>query len=176
MAYCNNVTLKAIPVDCEANVGGIKKVWLALYEDGVFTLDASGETVSAVTLSSGSTWNAFNFRKGSSSMNSTLNVDETNGISYVQTDLAMIFSKMETKKRTAVAALAAAQVVGIVLDANSHYWALGFSEAVAATAGTGETGTARGDANQYTITLTDIAPSYPYEIPASVIEGLNLPE
>lgn len=175
MAYCNNITLKNIPIDCEANVGGIRKVWLTLFEDGIFTLDEAGEAVSGVTVS-GTSWNAFNFRKGSSNMTSTLNVDETTGVNYVQTDLAMVFSKMQTEKRTAVAALAAAQVAGIVLDSNGKFWALGMDEPMGSTAGTGETGTARGDANQYSVTLSDISKEYPYEIPASVIKTLNLPE
>lgn len=36
---CNSIQLANIARDCEANVGGIKKVWLTNYADDMFQLD-----------------------------------------------------------------------------------------------------------------------------------------
>ncbi len=52
----------------------------------------------------------------------------------------------------------------IVKDANGKLWYLGYNEPVTATAGTGQTGTAATDGNNYQITLTDQSDTYPYEV------------
>ena len=94
-------------------------------------------------------------------------------MNYVATELVLQFSKMETRKRIEMAALAVGELVFIVKDANGKFWYLGMDEAVTASAGNGQTGQAIGDGNFYSITLTDNANSWPYEVLASVIEGLN---
>ena len=59
-----------------------------------------------------------------------------------------------------------------VKDANGIYWYLGYDEPVNASAADGQTGTARGDANRYTITLQDNSKEMPMEVEASIIDGL----
>ena len=156
------ITLNGIAYDCQPSVGGIKEVYLhAGFADGMFTLDASGESATALTVTSG--WTKYEFRRGTGSMTSTLNVDEANGVNYVQTDLSLSFAKQETAKRIEMAALAVGEVQALVVDCNNHKWALGFNEGVAASAAGAETGAARGDGNKYTLTLTDYSESFPYE-------------
>lgn len=162
---------KGISGACDTSMGGITKVLLTEYSDALYTLNSAGTEVSAV--SSGATWYEFTFRKGSSSMTSTLNVDDANGINYVSTELQMQFGKMETSKRVAVAALAKSELAGIVKDSNGKYWALGLSEAVTASAGEGATGAARGDSNHYSITLLDNHDTYPLEVQSEVVAGIT---
>ena len=153
---CNSIQLANIARDCEANVGGIKKVWLTNYADNMFQLDASGSSITGVT------------------SGKTLNVDEAAGTNFIQSDLVLQFSRMETAKRTAIAALSLGEVCGIVLDCNGKYWALGFDEPMTTSSGVGQTGTARTDSNNYSITLTDFAKTYPYEVAQSVVDGLQV--
>lgn len=94
-------------------------------------------------------------------MTSTLNVDSANGTNYVSTELVMQFNRMETAKRIAISALALSDVCAIVEDANGNRYALGISEPVNATAGSGQTGQAKGDGNFYSITLTDEHNEFP---------------
>ena len=169
---CNSIQLANIARDCEANVGGIKKVWLTNYADNMFQLDASGASITGVT--SGKSWYTYEFRKGTGSLTSNLNVDEAAGTNFIQSDLVLQFSRMETAKRTAIAALSIGEVCGIVLDCNGKYWALGFDEPVTSSAGVGQTGVARTDSNNYQITLTDISKSYPYEVAKSVVDSLQI--
>lgn len=169
---CNSIQLANIARDCEANVGGIKKVWLTNYADNMFQLDASGSSITGVT--SGKTWYTYEFRKGTGSLTSNLNVDEAAGTNFIQSDLVLQFSRMETAKRTAIAALSLGEVCGIVLDCNGKYWALGFDEPMTTSSGVGQTGTARTDSNNYSITLTDFAKTYPYEVAQSVVDGLQI--
>lgn len=168
---CANQTITGIEKDCSTSKGGINVVYLANYDD-VTAVETTEGKVTGITVAEGKKFLAYNFRKGTGSMTSTLNVDPANGVNYVTTDLALTFLKMDTAKRIEMSALAVNELVAIVKDANGVYWYLGMDEAIAATAGDGATGTARGDGNRYTITLQDTSSTFPFEVEASVVEGL----
>lgn len=172
MAYCNQ-TLAGIQLDCAASLGGIKAVYIANYGDvtSVEVDDANG-LITGITMAEGATFKGYQFRKQTGSMTSTLNVDETAGINYVSTELSLVFTKMETAKRIEMSALALGQLAVIVLDSNGKYWYLGKDDYVSSTAGGGATGTAKGDQNAYTLTLTDESDTFPYEISADAVEGM----
>lgn len=168
---CANQTITGIEKDCSTSKGGINVVYLLNYDD-VTAVETTEGVITGITVAEGKKFLAYNFRKGTGSMTSTLNVDPANGVNYVTTDLALTFLKMDTAKRIEMSALAVNELVAIVKDANGVYWYLGMDEAIAATAGDGATGTARGDGNRYTITLQDTSSTFPYEVEASVVEGL----
>ena len=161
-------TLSGITLDCQSSMGGIKKVWLANYVDDAALLGADG-IISGFT--GVTTWYEYSFRKNTGSMTSTLNVDAANGVNYVSTELSLVFTKMDTAKRIEMSALAVSEVMAVVEDANGKRWFLGFDEPIAASAGTGETGTAKTDGNKYTLTLTDESATFPYEVSAEVELG-----
>ena len=172
---CNSITLKGIIRDCNPNMGGIQKVWMILKSD--ITNDPTPEQgmdkITELTVAEGEgKVNAFNFRKGAASMTSNLQKDDTNGSYFWLTDLVMNFQRMETSKRAAIMALTLAEACAIVQDANGVYWFLGLDEYLAATAGTAETGTAKTDANKYSVTLQDSSLALPYEIEKSVAEAI----
>lgn len=180
-------TLNGIILDCETSVGGIKEVYIAHYEDVVgkltvastITVDSNpeaepqtldGDMITAIDAAG--KFKRYQFRKQTGSMTSTLNVDEVAGINYVSTELSLVFTKMETKKRVEIAAMAVGQLAVIVKDGNNKFWFLGFDDYVSSTAGSGNTGTSKGDSNNYSITLKDESDSYPYEVHPSIIEAL----
>lgn len=174
MAYTQCSQINAgINARCDTSMGGIIEVAIANYEPGIFTLSTNDVSAS---VEAPIKWYGFRFRKGTSSMNSTLNIDDANGVNYVSTELTMIFGKMDTAKRLAIAGLAAGEVVAVVKDANGKYWALGFDEPVTASGGEGVTGTARGDGNHYSITLLDNSTSFPYEVSngAAVFDAIQV--
>ena len=160
---CNSI--KEFTYDaCQANLGGIKNVWLANYVEGAATISESGETEGVVTAFADNVeWVKYPMRKNVASMTSTLNTS-TEGATYVSTELAMVFSKMETQKRLAIVALALGEAMALVEDSNGKLWFLGKDAPLTATAGTGETGTAKGDRNAYTVTLTDESLEFPHEV------------
>lgn len=162
-------TLKGIPVECTSNVGGIRKAWICDYTDltGITVGTQGMITEIAEGIFKG---HEYCFKKNTSSMTSTLNVDAANGVNFVQTDLALVFSKQDTDKRIELSALSLGEVGVLVLDANGKYWLLGKEEPVTATAGGAETGTNRTDGNKYTITLTDYASTYPYEVDSAAAQ------
>lgn len=167
---CSNQTIAGLCKDCEGSLGGIVSVYLADWKEGIFTV-ASG---AVSTVDSATTFYEYQFRKNTGSMTSTLNIDPANGVNFVQTDLVMLFSRMETKKRIEMAALSVGQLAGIVKDANGKYYALGVSEPLEASAGDGQTGTARTDGNRYSITLTDNQETFPPLIPDDVMATVTI--
>ena len=174
---CNSITLKGIVRDCNPNMGGIQKVWMILKSDITaepeLGTDQDIDKITTLTVAEGEgKVNAFNFRKGAASMTSNLQKDDTNGSYFWLTDLVMNFQRMETSKRAAIMALTLAEACAIVQDANGIYWFLGLDEYLGATAGTAETGTAKTDANKYSITLQDSSLELPYEIEKTVAEAV----
>ena len=164
MAYCNQ-TLAGITLDCSNNKGGIKRVFIANFGDvKSFEMDAEGGKITGLTMDSDATFKAYQFRKNTGSMTSTLTADETNGLNFVTTELALVFTKMDTAKRIEMAAISLGQLAVICEDSNGIYWYLTPDDYASASAGTGETGTAKGDRNAYTLTLSVENDSYPIEI------------
>lgn len=166
---------KGINASCDTSMGGIKKVFLLNTEvEATVSSGSTGDDM-VTALSGTTTANTFEFKfkKGAANMTSTLTVDAANGVNYVSTELQMTFSKMEAGKRTAIAALSIGQVKGVVVDANGNGWFLGYDEPLEASAGTGQTGAAKGDGNNYQITMTDESVTYPYPVAPSVIAELE---
>lgn len=174
MAYCISATLAGIPTDCQPNMGGISKVFIANYQDDIFTItEESGETKGVVTaLKSGVTWNEYNFRAESSNFTSTLNKTADGG-NYVSTEIVLNFARMETSKRIEMNALALNDLAVVVKDNNGKYWAFGIDRQVTSSAGSGESGTAFGDANRYSITLLSNDGRFAPELTSSAIASLS---
>lgn len=172
MAYCNQ-TLNGIILDCSNSLGGIKTIYIANYGDVTdVAVDAENGEITGLTMADSAVFKPYQFRKQTGSLTSTLTVDETAGVNYVSTELSLVFTKMETAKRIELSALSIGQLAVIVEDSNGKYWYLGKDDYVSATAGGGQTGVAKGDGNNYTLTLKDESDTYPYEIQKAAVEAV----
>lgn len=168
MSACSK-TLVGTTVDCEPSMGGIVKAWIAPANDNATVTESAGVITNISNISE---YHAFNFKKNTGSMTSTLNVDIANGVNFVTTNLVLQFNRMDTEKRIEMQALALSDMQVIVKDANGTYWFLGKDEYVNASAGQGHTGTAKTDCNNYQITLTDESIEFPFTVAESVIDQL----
>ena len=158
-------TISAYTFDvCSNSIGGVKRVWLANYKDDAISA-TSADVITA--FASGVTWTQFPFRKNTASMTSTVNINDEGG-NYISTELTMLFSRMDTQKRLAMNALMLAEVMAIVEDCNGKRWFLGHDNPLACSAGEGATGTAKGDSNRYSITLTDDSLEFPQEVSGDI--------
>ena len=166
-----NQTLSGLVKDCSPSMGGITEVLLANRED-VSSVTAETGKVTEITMASSAKFKKYSFARNTGSMTSTYTIDQASGVKYVTTDLLLQFNRMETAKRVEISALAVNDLVAIVKDANGIYWYLGYDEPVNASAGDGQTGTARGDANRYTITLQDNSKEMPMEVDSTIIAAL----
>lgn len=166
-----NQTLSGIVKDCSPSMGGITEVLLANRED-VSAVTANTGKITEITMASSAKFKKYTFARNTGSMTSTYTIDQASGVKYVTTDLLLQFNRMETAKRVEISALAVNDLVAIVKDANGIYWYLGYDEPVNASAGDGQTGTARGDANRYTITLQDNSTEMPMEVDPTIVAAL----
>lgn len=163
---------------CEGNVGGVTKIWLANVDDvsGITIGSNSGLTddgITAITMSGSSKFQEFPIKKNTANFTATLTVND-NGSSYVSTVLAFNMPRMKADKRAAMQALMMAEAIAIVKDSNGHYWMIGDKDnPLTNTAGTGETGTAKGDANQYTVELTAETNEWPNEVLESAVTSVT---
>ena len=168
-----NQTISGLVADCLPSKGGVAEVYLANYED-VTDITVTDNKVTAITMASGKKFHRYYFRPGTSSMTSTLNVDLAAGVNFVQTDLTMLFSRMETTKRVELSALSVNDLRAICKDSNGVFWLLGEEEPMVASAADGQTGTAKTDANRYSITLQDNNSTWPKEILVGTTDGVSL--
>ena len=166
---CASITLAGIPMSCEPSLGGIKTVYITQYSNVTGTT-VEDDKIATIGLEATAKFYKYSFRKNTGSLTSTLNVDESTGTNYVSNELALVFTKMETAKRIEIAALSIGQCAVVVEDANGKYWFLGKDDYVSASAGTGTTGTAKGDQNAYTLTLSTDSETYPYELSEAAIK------
>ena len=164
-------TLSGLARDCNSNMGGIIEALIAPFDD-VTAVTISDGVVSAITMASSKKFKKYNFNKNTGNLTSTYHIDPASGVRYVTSDLLLQFNRMETTKRVEITALAMSDLAVIVKDANGKYWYLGKDEPVNASAADGQTGTARGDVNRYSITLQDTSLEMPYEVDSTIIDGL----
>lgn len=166
---CSTV-LTGIALDC-ANAGGIKKVYIAPIAD-VSSVTVSAGAVSAITMIATKKFKEYSFRKNTASLTKTATKDDAAGTSFVTSEVALRFAKMDNAKRTEMQALLTGNVYVIVLDNNGEYWFLGYDSYCSASAATGESGTSLGDANQYTINLSAETVEFPQTVDDTIIAAL----
>lgn len=162
--------LTGFSTSCGSNLPSIKKLYIGTFESAKFTytyqkdgenqdvLDADGnqiiEAVSGATLNSGADkWVEFGFRKNTCSMNTEMTVND-NQSHYFTNSCDMIFSKIENSKRLSIESLAAGECTMIIIDSNNQTWLIGAENPVSLTTLSASTGSAVGDNNQYSVTLS----------------------
>lgn len=164
-------TLSGLSKDCAANMGGILEVLIANSADVTGVTVADG-VISTISMATTAKFKRYTFAKNTGSLTSTYTIDPASGVKYVTSELVLQFNRMQTQARVEITALALGDLVCIVKDANGKYWYLGKDEPVNASASDGQTGTARSDANRYTITLQDESLEMPYEVDPTIVEAL----
>lgn len=162
--------LTGFSTSCGSNLPSIKKLYIGTFESGTFTytyqkngenqdvLDADGnqiiESVSGATLNSGADkWVEFQFRKNTSSMDTEMTLNDNSSF-YFTNSATCIFSKIENSKRLALESVASGECTMIIVDSNNQTWLIGAENPVSLSSLTASTGTAVGDNNQYTVTLS----------------------
>lgn len=170
MAYCISYTLAGLSTDCSTSMGGIKNVYIANYQDDIFALDASGNTITGV--SSGVDFYRYDFRQETGNFTSTLEKGD-NGNVYVSTEIQLVFTRQETAKRLEMRALSLNDLAVVVVDNNNKVWGFGIDRPVVSSAGGAETGTSFADRNAYTITLRSVDGTFAPELTADAVTALK---
>lgn len=143
------------------NVGGVDTVYFANFKElvpgagaaNLFTYDDL-TTGQITAISTGATFYTFDTVKETSSLSEAINVNVQNGtLSFVPT-VSLVMNKLDSAKRNLIHMMATGLLVSVVKDNNGKYWMAGFSKGLDVTAVEAGTGTALGDRNGATVTLT----------------------
>ena len=166
------ITLAGILEDCNGQ-GGVKRLFmLDNSKVETYTVDPITEIITNLNTTGDAIFVEYAIRKQTANFTSTLTANEVAGSVYAETVLTATFPKMSAAKRLEIKALGLGSVAVMVEDNNGKYWFLGGKYPVTMTTGVGNTGTNFGDANQFTITLSHISDSLPYEINSTLAESL----
>ena len=176
---CTPFQLTTINTSCGSNLPSIKRMWIGnfgslstvTYNYLTNVTDADGnqvvENVSNIAIDTTAQapqyWVEYNFRKNTCSAGSEMTVND-NGTHYFTNTVNMVFAKQDTPKRLNIEAIASGDVAVIYEDGNGKYWLMNPNDEVNLSTATAETGTAVGDANQYTLTLSQNSANMPFEI------------
>ena len=172
---CNAYTIAGLVNDCARSKGGIKNVYIANYEDVVSVKngeDGNDEKITAITMKEGKKFKKYYFRPNTSSHSDALTRDDANGVNYVTSTLSLVFTRQDTLKRIEMTALCVNDLAVIVEDANGYITYLTKDAPATATEAAGDTGTAAGDGNKYTITLSADNETFPYEVTAQALASV----
>lgn len=170
-------TLSGLARECGVNLGGIKEVYLANFDD-VASVTITSNLITAITMNGtpAKKFYAYVFNPNTSNFTTTIQANRENGSLYFETVLSLVFAKQDATKRVEVNALAQAGMMAIVRDANDVCYLLGYNEPLLMTSGTAETGTAKADRNGYALEFTDAQMQMPYMLDPSdadtIISGL----
>lgn len=165
------MSLTGMTRDCDTNVGGIRKAWIACADRIKSTTVVDG-VIKTIEADSGA-FHEYEFRKQTGSVTTTFTKDDAAGSFYYESAIVFQFSKMETDKRLEISQLAVSDLVMVILDNNGKYWYFGYDEYVTLTDGTAQTGATFADLNGYTLTFTDFSQDLPYPVAEGVIEKLS---
>ena len=172
---CNAYTIAGLVNDCARSKGGIKAVYLANFEDVISAepgTEGDKEKIATITMKEGAKFKRYYFRPNTSSHSDTLTRDDANGVNYVTSTVSLVFTRQDTLKRIEMTALCVNDLAVIVEDANGFVTYLTKDAPATATEAAGDTGTAAGDGNKYSITLSADNETWPYEVTAQALASV----
>jgi hypothetical protein len=171
MSTCNITA--GFQLGCRDNTGGVKRVYILsgsvakVVDNGLFL-------ITAITGSAGSKFFAFDQVNQTANYTETINSSIENGTIFYQQDLVLQFHKYQDSLQNMINTLGAQPNAKIILetqngsaDNNAKFFFLGQYNGMTLSAGTGQTGTAYGDLNGYSLTFTAFEPEPAKEISAS---------
>ncbi len=152
------LTLAGRGVGCKDALGGIKRVYVAEWVDGIWEDIASGE-VSGSTAAI--TFFTYDMTRGSGSLNQTITSDLAAGTVFFDQVCSVTFNKAAASDITEISNLVKGRMAVLVEDNNGNWFVMGHQNGVEVSGGTAQTGTAAGDQNGFTIEFSaqDVAPA-----------------
>ena len=154
----------AIALDCLDAIGGIKTLWVA--SDFDYTTFTAGSTA-GITALSGATGTFYQIQvaKDVASFTETFNVSNTNGTAFFTQEVTIPVQHLSSDKRAQIQLLTYNRASRVVFeDNNGLYWMVGLTRGCVVSTGTTVTGTAPGDASQYSFVLQGMEPAMAYQV------------
>ncbi len=161
-ATCNLTA--AIALDCLDAIGGIKTLWVSSnFEPGTITAGATA----GITSLSGATGDFYQIEvaKDVASFTETFNISNTNGTAFFTQEVTIPVQHLTSAKRAQIQLLSYNRASRVVFeDNNGLYWLVGATRGCVISTGTTTTGTAPGDATQYSFVLQAMEPQMTFQV------------
>lgn len=143
-----SLTLAGRGVGCKDSLGGIKRIYVASWSEGLWDDIVSGE-VAGVTAAT--TFYTYDMTRGSGSLNQTITSDLAAGTVYFDQVCSVTFNKAAAADITEISNLVKGRMGVLVEDNNGNWFVMGHENGVEVSGGTAQTGTAAGDQNGFTL-------------------------
>ena len=154
----------AIALDCLDAIGGIRTLWVSSdFEVGTITAGATA----GITSLAGATGTFYQIEvaKDVASFTETFNISNTNGTAFFQQEATIPVQHLSSAKRAQIQLLAYNRASRVVFeDNNGLYWLVGATRGCVISTGSTVTGTAPGDASQYSFVLQGMEPAMAYQV------------
>ena len=153
------LTLAGRGVGCKDALGGIKRIYVTEWTDGLWEDIASGEVAGVTTTAQ--QFYTYDMTRGSGSLNQTITSDLAAGTVYFDQVCSVTFNKVAASDITEISNLVKGRMGVLVQDNNDNWFVMGHKNGVEVTGGTAQTGTAAGDQNGFTIEFSaqEVAPA-----------------
>ena len=159
-------------IDCKDSAGGIVEVYFIASSDVTSYTEASG-VITALVKATGKKFYKYQLVKETASVVETFTPSVENGTIFYEHVLTIVLNKLQVNTRNEIMLLAKNLLVAVAKDNNDKYWYLGAKRGLDISAGSGQTGTAYGDRNGYTLTFTGKEPEMSQEVSSSVASALT---
>ena len=160
-------------LQCKDGIGGIRKLYLGLWSDfGPNVVLDAGNNEICTSIGTRPIYE-FVLPKHTGNFEEVGTYDINNGTGYYVHTINATFHKLSQDRSFLLQEMAKTRLLAVVEDNNGNFYVCGVVDAVEVTALTSATGTAKGDLNGYTITLTgeekSKAPMFPDFLTSGVV-------
>jgi hypothetical protein len=173
MACSSAIT--GVAIGCDNNIGGIKKMYIALKSSITYplTLSSPGDEISGITMIGGATFQEFEFTKNSSTFEESTDSNQETGNEVTTQTITLKLNRREKTKRDALLLLGKFKdLVIIITDNNDINWLFGETNGVNLKTKAGGAGTTKQDANGYTLTFIGEEPEEANTVTAAALAAV----
>lgn len=173
---CANITSGLNGTSCVPNPGGVRSMLICNFDDivAIGTTGGTAFTINTISMTGASGFYPYTFRRNTANFQEDLSKDLTTGsLFYTQTGTIVLDHKDRTK-RDELMLLDNALVAVIAEHSDGTYWLYGSGDGMYVTANVSQTGTAKTDANGYTITMVAEEEQRAYPVNPAIIAALTL--
>lgn len=138
---------------CKDKIGGIKTIFLGLHSDFTTGVVVDNSSQEIDTLPTANIWR-YELSQAAGDFIETITSSVENGTVFWNQVVNISLMQLTAEDRLELQNVAQSRLAVFVLDNNDNIWMIGQYDSAELTAGTAATGTAKGDANGYTLTFT----------------------
>lgn len=170
---CSHFAIVGMGQECAGSAAGLKRLMIGLAREWTLTPSTGGTHTATLSGSStAATFYEYYITDESTSLTSTLNVNNANGVRYYSNVINATFIRMRPEKHLELMALANEKLVILAQDNNGQYWAF---DNASATAETAQSGQSFDDMSGYQIEISGRNSALPYGIDSGSLPKIDTP-